>query len=63
MTPEVDRSLCFSSGECVLAAPRVFSFDDEGLAFVSDPDGLPDEHLQRIAQECPSGAITLRRDR
>lgn len=60
MTPEVDQSLCFSSGECILAAPKVFAFDADGLAVVIDPTAAPDEDLARIAEQCPSGAISLR---
>lgn len=59
----VDTEECVSAGRCVGAAPGFFVFDDDELATV-DPNGLrpSDEVLMRIARQCPSGAIRLRRD-
>jgi ferredoxin len=59
----VDTEECVSAGRCVGAAPGFFVFDDDELATV-DPNGPrpSDEVLMRIARQCPSGAIRLRRD-
>jgi len=59
----VDTEECVSAGRCVGAAPGFFVFDEDELATV-DPDGPrpTDEVLMRIARQCPSGAIRLRRD-
>lgn len=59
----VDTEECVSAGRCVGAAPGFFAFDDDELATV-DPNGPrpSDEVLMRIARQCPSGAIRLRRD-
>lgn len=57
---EIDTDECISAGKCVLAAPELFEFGDDGLAAVR-PDGprLDDAVLVRIARNCPSGAIRL----
>lgn len=58
----VDTDECVSSGRCVGAATGFFVFDDDELARV-DPSGPrpSDDVLVRIARQCPSGAISLRR--
>jgi ferredoxin len=59
----VDTDECVSAGRCVGSAPGFFVFDADELATV-DPSGPrpSDDVLLRIARQCPSGAITLRRD-
>ena len=59
----IDADECVSAGRCVGAAPGFFVFDDDELATV-DPNGPrpSDDVLMRIARQCPSGAILLRRD-
>ena len=59
----VDTSRCIGSGECVLAAPRVFSLDESGVALVFEsagPSDLGDVDLQMIMANCPSNALHLR---
>ena len=56
----IDRNVCFSSGECVIAVPAVFELDPEGLARIREdarPIGL--EQAGLVARNCPSGAISL----
>lgn len=56
----IDHELCFMSGECVLAAPDVYEFNDEGYP-VLKPGGVEaatEELLASTAEMCPSGAIT-----
>ncbi len=54
---EVDRDLCIGSGDCVDAQPAVFQLDDEGKAFVVDPDGASTDDVVEAAQNCPVAAI------
>ena len=57
---EIDRDECVSGGKCIHAAPEVFAFDDEELAFVlPDAPELTDAALLRIARDCPGRAISL----
>ena len=59
----VDTDECVSAGRCVGSAPGFFVFDDDELATVDASGPRPsDEVLMRIARQCPSGAIKLRRD-
>lgn len=59
---EIDRDLCMGSGNCVYAAPGVFALDDETVAVVVDPDGCDEASVLSAARNCPSAAITVRRD-
>ncbi|HVN49941.1 MAG TPA: ferredoxin [Acidimicrobiales bacterium] len=59
---DVDRDVCIGSGNCVYGAPGTFDLDDDGVAFVVDPDAAPEDAIVRAAQRCPSRAITVRRD-
>ncbi len=60
---EVDTDECVSAGRCVGSAPGFFVFDDDELAHVDPAGPRPaDDVLRRIARQCPSGAIRLRRD-
>ncbi|MGW5213917.1 ferredoxin [Streptomyces sp. NPDC004051] len=58
----VDMDLCESHGQCVFAAPEVFSFDDEDhlvVAPVPDPDESLSDKIEKAASACPVRAITL----
>ncbi|MFI5801248.1 ferredoxin [Streptomyces sp. NPDC051561] len=59
----VDMNLCESHGQCVFAAPQVFSFDDEDylLHDVSPAEDLRDA-VEKAASACPVRAITLLAD-
>jgi ferredoxin len=56
----VDMNLCESHGQCVFAAPDVFSFDDDDyLVYDAAPsDGLRDK-VEKAAASCPVRAITI----
>lgn len=60
MRVEVDVDLCDRHGQCVIAAPDVFRFDENGaLEWVELP---PDEHEADAAygaSVCPMMAITV----
>lgn len=48
------------SGECVLAAPNVYEFGDDGYPIVQEEgvEAAPTELLIQTAETCPSGAIS-----
>ncbi|WP_263433942.1 ferredoxin [Chromohalobacter israelensis] len=56
----VDRGKCQDHGQCVIAAPEIFRFDENGTL---EYEGYPDESLRDIAEEaadvCPEQAITI----
>jgi ferredoxin len=56
---EVDRTLCFGFGDCVDTAPAVFALDDEGTAYVIDPDAADVDLILEAAQNCPVDAIIV----
>ncbi|MFI6875169.1 ferredoxin [Streptomyces sp. NPDC050400] len=56
----VDMNKCQDHGQCVFAAPDVFSFDDAGrLAYVPDPDDALLEEVEEAADVCPLQAIRI----
>jgi ferredoxin len=59
---DIDRDACMGSGNCVFAAPGVFELDDDSVARVVDPEASPEEAVVTAARQCPTHAITVRRD-
>jgi ferredoxin len=59
---EIDRDACMGSGNCVFEAVGAFGLDEDGIAEVIDVDGAPEEKLISAARNCPTRAITVRRD-
>jgi ferredoxin len=59
---EIDRELCMGSGNCVYEAPGAFDLDNESVAVVVDPAGVPADKVIAAALKCPTHAITVRRD-
>ncbi|MEH0474244.1 ferredoxin [Streptomyces sp. B21-097] len=56
----VDMNKCQDHGQCVFAAPGVFSLDDGGrLAFVPDPDDALRDEVEEAADVCPLQAIRI----
>src|SRR5438093_2969457 len=58
----IDREKCMGSGNCSYWAPGVFDLDDEGVAYVIDIGGAPEDKILLAAQGCPTQAITVVRD-
>ena len=58
----IDRDVCMGSGNCIYAAPGVFDLDDDSVAFIVDPAGSPEDNVITAARNCPTHAITVRRD-
>jgi ferredoxin len=62
MEIDIDRDACMGSGNCVYTAPGVFELDNDSIARVVDPEASPDEVILTAARQCPTHAITVRRD-
>ncbi|WP_367319096.1 ferredoxin [Streptomyces sp. HUAS ZL42] len=58
---EIDKHVCIGAGQCALAAPGVFTQDDEGFSALlpGRAHGADDPMLREAARACPVGAITL----
>ncbi len=63
MAVEIDVSAarCIASKACVHAAEGVFEIVD-GIARVVDPAAAPLDDILAAAEECPTGAINVRKD-
>lgn len=60
MKIRVDRTLCIGAAPCVAVAPGVFQLDeDEGKAYIVDPDAADEETIKMAAEACPVLAIKL----
>jgi ferredoxin len=59
---EIDRDLCMGSGNCVFEAPGAFDLDDDSVSFVVDASAVPEDKIIAAARNCPTHAITVRRD-
>ncbi|MEU2119859.1 ferredoxin [Streptomyces sp. NPDC016459] len=56
----VDMNLCESHGQCVFAAPEVFSFDDDDyLLYDAEPDPALYAKVPQAAAACPVRAILV----
>ncbi|WP_181802026.1 ferredoxin [Streptomyces shenzhenensis] len=56
----VDKNKCQDHGQCVFAAPDVFSMDDGGhLVYVSDADDTLRDEIEEAADVCPLQAIRI----
>lgn len=56
----VDREGCASSGQCVLAAPEVFTQDEEDGRVVLLDETASGPEVRRAVTGCPTRSITLR---
>ncbi|MET7985689.1 MULTISPECIES: ferredoxin [unclassified Streptomyces] len=57
----IDKDVCIGAGQCALAAPGVFTQDDDGFSALL-PDrarGGGDPMLREAVRACPVGAIAL----
>jgi ferredoxin len=56
----VDMNKCQDHGQCVFAAPDVFSMDDGGhLVYLSGPDAALRDEVEEAADVCPLQAIRI----
>ena len=57
----IDHDVCIGAGQCALAAPSVFTQDDDGLSALlpGREDGGGDPMVREAARSCPVSAITV----
>jgi ferredoxin len=58
---DIDTDRCIGAGQCALAAPGVFTQDDDGLSTLlpGREDGAGDPMVREAARTCPVSAITV----
>ncbi len=61
MKVKVDVDWCVASGSCVLACPKVFDQDENGLVILLNENPSPDLHegVRKAASVCPSAVISI----
>ncbi len=59
MRVTVDLAMCQDHGQCAIAAPLVFTMNDDGkLEYNGNPDAERD-HVEEAADVCPAQAIFI----
>jgi ferredoxin len=58
---DIDQDLCVGAGQCALAAPGVFTQDDDGFStpLPCREDGGGNPMVREASRACPVGAITV----
>lgn len=58
---DIDKDVCIGAGQCALAAPGVFTQDDDGYSTLlpGREDGHGDPMVREAARACPVAAITV----
>ncbi|ANS69930.1 ferredoxin [Streptomyces lincolnensis] len=58
---DIDTDVCIGAGQCALAAPGVFTQDDDGYSTLvpGRQDDAGDPMVREAARACPVGAITV----
>ncbi|MER7563827.1 ferredoxin [Streptomyces sp. NPDC097941] len=61
MDIHIDKDACIGAGQCALAAPGVFTQDDDGFSTLlpGSEDGGADPMVREAARACPVAAITV----
>ncbi|MFF3172717.1 ferredoxin [Streptomyces sp. NPDC057900] len=62
MRIDIDKDVCIGAGQCALAAPKVFTQDDDGFSeLLPEPgdDALGGPMVGEAARACPVQAITV----
>ncbi|MFF3333955.1 ferredoxin [Streptomyces sp. NPDC002888] len=58
---DIDKDVCIGAGQCALAAPGVFTQDDDGYSALlpGREDGAGDQMTREAARACPVSAIAV----
>ncbi|MFJ9817594.1 ferredoxin [Streptomyces sp. NPDC101151] len=58
---DIDKNVCIGAGQCALAAPAVFTQDDDGYSMLipGREDGAGDAMVREAARACPVSAIKV----
>ena len=58
---DIDKDVCIGAGQCALAAPGVFTQDDDGFSELLEgrEDGAGSPLVREAARACPVGAISV----
>ncbi|MEU2022469.1 ferredoxin [Streptomyces sp. NPDC016469] len=56
MRIDIDKDVCIGAGQCALAAPKVFTQDEDGLSELL-PEAEPGPMVAEAVRACPVGAI------
>lgn len=60
MRVTVDLTKCQDHGQCAIAAPMVFTMDDDGkLVYNGSPDDSERGNVEEAADVCPAQAIFI----
>ncbi|WP_406368690.1 ferredoxin [Streptomyces sp. NBC_01546] len=61
---DIDTGVCIGAGQCALAAPGVFTQDDDGFGELlpGREDGAGSALVREAARACPVSAISVRED-
>ncbi|MEU3825655.1 ferredoxin [Streptomyces sp. SID486] len=58
---DIDKDACIGAGQCALAAPGVFTQDDDGYSMLlPGSENGEDPMTREAARACPVSAITVR---
>ncbi|MEM2174597.1 MAG: ferredoxin [Candidatus Micrarchaeia archaeon] len=60
MVVKIDKKKCIGCGSCVAICPKVFELGSDGKAKVKNEKGDTKENIQKAANACPVGAITVK---
>ncbi|WP_020134805.1 ferredoxin [Streptomyces sp. 351MFTsu5.1] len=56
---DIDKDVCIGAGQCALAAPGVFTQDDDGYSTLLPGGRDGDPMAREAARACPVAAITV----
>lgn len=60
LTVRIDRLLCVGFGDCIDESPKVFRFDDEGIAeFADEAESEDPSILVQACRACPVDALSV----
>jgi ferredoxin len=59
MKVSTDRDRCIASGACVLASPRIFAQDEDGIVVLLEerPEDTEHDSVHEAARACPAMVI------